>query len=344
MEGNRARAPPPSSWRPLPSEYSSAAATGAPAVAVTESTEIAPGARFYVGKFARKLQAYMKLKRRIEYRAYPWFCNCRTPECVFCALTQRCLLKYLRVEGPDPPTPQTKPSPATPLPSPATPPLDKRERSLALPRVLQRAANLAGRELRQPGGVQHERLGVYLEAEAEELSDRTTGEFHSEAGSVAHGTGGHGGSGDGSGGGAGRREAQKQHKEVKARQSAQEAARNDGGRPSRPCFNGGSRPHAAMPEEKRRRIASSGQVELADPLAYHVDEPPPEQQQRQRAAATPVATEEAAGFRRTTSPLNRTSRRRRRKAKDESDAVSSGWCPPEHCEAVRPADGTGGMG
>ena len=213
--------PPPSSWRPLPSEYSSAAATGAPAVAVMESTEIAPGARFYVGKFARKLQAYMKLKRRIEGRAYAWFCNCRTPECKICALTQRCLLKYLRGEGPDPPTPQTKPSPATPLPSPATPPLDERERSLALPRVLQRAANLAGRELRQPGGVQHERLGVYLEAEAEELSDRTTGEFHSEAGSIAHGTGGHGGSSDGSGGGGGRREAQKQHKEVKARQSAQ---------------------------------------------------------------------------------------------------------------------------
>ena len=32
------------------------------------------------------------------------------------------------------------------------------------------------------------------------------------------------------------------------------------------------------------------------------------------------------------------------KAKDESDAVSSGCCPPEHGEAVRPADGTGGMG
>ena len=169
LEGNRARAP-PSSWRPLPSEYSSAAATGAPAVAVTESTEIAPGARFYLGKFARNLQAYMKFKRRIEPRAYPWFCNCRTPECVFCALTQRCLLKYLRGEGPDPPTPQTKPSPATPLPSPATPPLDERERSLALPRVLQRAANLAGRELEQPGGVQHERLGVYVEAETEDQS------------------------------------------------------------------------------------------------------------------------------------------------------------------------------
>ena len=138
-----------------------------------------------MGKFARrvgkKYQAYMKLKRRIEDRA--WFCNCGAPECCFCALTQRLLL--------------------------------------ASPRVLQRAANLAGRELRQPGGVQHERLGVYLEAEAEELSDRTTGEFHSEAGSIAHGTGGHGGSGDGSGGGGGRREAQKQHKEVKARQSAQ---------------------------------------------------------------------------------------------------------------------------
>ena len=297
-----------------------------------------------LGKFARNYQAYVKLKRRVEGRAHAWFCNCRAPECCFCALTQRVLLRHLRGESEGTVTPQTKPSPATPLPSPATPPPDERERSLALPRVLQRAANLAGRELRQPGGVQHERLGVYLEAEAEELSDRTTGEFHSEAGSVAHGTGGHGGSGDGSGGGAGRREAQKQHKEVKARQSAQEAARNDGGRPSRPCFNGGSRPHAAMPEEKRRRIASSGQVDLADPLAYHVDEPPPEQQQRQQAAATPVATEEAAGFRRTTSPLNRTSRRRRRKAKDESDAVSSGWCPPEHCEAVRPADGTGGMG
>ena len=185
-----------------------------------ESTEIAPGARFYVGKFARrvsrryqaymrrkrhlesllriighynvrmgkfarrvgkKYQAYMKLKRRIEDRA--WVCNCGAPECCFCALTQRLLL--------------------------------------ASPRVLQRAANLAGRELRQPGGVQHERLGVYLEAEAEELSDRTTGEFHSEAGSIAHGTGGHGGSSDGFGGGGGRREAQKQHKEVKARQSAQ---------------------------------------------------------------------------------------------------------------------------
>ena len=214
-----------------------------------ESTEIAPGARFYVGKFARrvsrryqaymrrkrevesllriighytvrmgkfarrvgkKYQAYMKLKRRIEGRA--WVCNCGAPECCFCARTQRLLLSHLRGGG----TPQT-------VPSPATPPPDERERSLALPRVLQRAANLAGRELRQPGGVQHERLGVYLEAEAEELSDRTTGEFHSEAGSIAHGTGGHGGSGDGSGGGGGgdRREAQKQHKEVKARQSAQ---------------------------------------------------------------------------------------------------------------------------
>ena len=72
------------------------------------------------------------------------------------------------------------------------------------------------------GGVQHERLlDVHLEAVAEELSDRTTDEFHSEAGSIAHGTGGHGGSSDGSGGGGGRREAQKQHKEVKARQSAQ---------------------------------------------------------------------------------------------------------------------------
>ena len=94
-------------------------------------------------------------------------------------------------------------------------------------------------------------------------------------------------------------------------------------------------------KKKRRRIASSGQVELADPLAHHVDEPPPEQQQRQQAAATPVATEEAAGFRRTKSPLNLAPTE---KAKDESDAVSSGWCPPEHCEAVRPADGTGGMG
>ena len=94
-------------------------------------------------------------------------------------------------------------------------------------------------------------------------------------------------------------------------------------------------------KKKCRRIASSGQVELADPLAYHVDEPPPEQQQRQQAAATPVATEEAAGFRRTKSPLNLAPTE---KAKDESDAVSSGWCPPEHCEAVRPADGTGGMG
>ena len=103
-----------------------------------------------------------------------------------------------------------------------------------------------------------------------------------------------------------------------------------------------------MPEEKRRRIASSGQVELADPLAYHVDEPPPEQQQRQQAAATPVATEEAAGFQRTKSSLNLAPTE---KVKDESDAVSSvyyystrltevldGVCPPEHGEAVRPAE------
>ena len=98
-------------------------------MAVMESTEIAPGARFYVGKFARrvsrryqaymrrkrevesllriighytvrmgkfarrvgkKYQAYMKLKRRIEGRA--WVCNCGAPECCFCALTQRLLL------------------------------------------------------------------------------------------------------------------------------------------------------------------------------------------------------------------------------------------------------------
>ena len=197
-----------------------APATGERAVSVTgseirsdsEMLRIIGHYNVRVGKFARrvgkKYQAYMKLKRRIEDRA--WVCNCGAPECCFCALTQRLLLSHLRGGG----TPQT-------MPSPATPPPDERERSLALPRVLQRAANLAGRELRQPGGVQHERLGVYLEAEAEELSDRTTGEFHSEAGSIAHGTGGHGGSGDGSGGGGGRREAQKQHKEVKARQSAQ---------------------------------------------------------------------------------------------------------------------------
>ena len=75
------------------------ALASAPAVAVMESTEIAPGARFYVGKFARKLQAYMKLKRRIEGRAYAWFCNCRAPECCFCALTQRVLLRHLRGES-----------------------------------------------------------------------------------------------------------------------------------------------------------------------------------------------------------------------------------------------------
>ena len=104
---------------------------------------------------------------------------------------------------------------------------------------------------------------------------------------------------------------------------------------------GGTLDRKKKKKKKRRRIASSGQVELADPLAYHVDEPPPEQQQRQQAAATPVATEEAAGFRRTKSPLNLAPTE---KAKDESDAVSSGCCPPEHCEAVRLADGTGGMG
>ena len=52
------------------------------------------------------------------------------------------------------------------LPAPPQPP--ERERSLALPRVLRRATILAGRELEQPGGTQHERLGVYAEAVREE--------------------------------------------------------------------------------------------------------------------------------------------------------------------------------
>ena len=114
-----------------------------------------------IGKFARrvskKYQAYMRRKRRIEGRA--WFCNCGAPECHFCALTQRFLFGDLHGGG----TLQA-------IQSPATPPPDERERSLALPRVLQRAANLAGRELEQPGGVQHERLGVYVEAETEDQS------------------------------------------------------------------------------------------------------------------------------------------------------------------------------
>ena len=129
----------------MPRRRAIMAFASAPAVAVMESTEIAPGARFYVGKFARrvsrryqaymrrkreaesllriirhytvrtvkaavrmgkfarrvgkKYQAYMMLKRRIEDRAYAWFCNCRAPECCFCALTQRVLLRHLRGEG-----------------------------------------------------------------------------------------------------------------------------------------------------------------------------------------------------------------------------------------------------
>ena len=192
----------------------------APAVAVMESTEIAPGARFYVGKFARRVsrryQAYMRRKREAEsllriirhytvmtvkaavrmgkfarrvgkkYQAYMELkrrINDRAWICN-CGAPECCFCALTQ------------------------------RLLLASPRALQRAANLAG-------GRSPARAVGHLQAEAEELSDRTTDEFHSEAGSIAHGTGGHGGSSDGSGGGGGRREAQKQHKEVKARQSAQ---------------------------------------------------------------------------------------------------------------------------